>query len=416
MLAASVTSGTGRPPHARRIRRLAFYGAIATGNIGNDASFETVYGRLSSQYPRLRFQGITPAPEEFSRHYSLSATHLNLETSGTSSKVILNALKRLCDLPRSFWLVSKVDAVVVPGMGVLEDSMPLAPWGFPLLLFTIAGSCKIQRKPFILLDIGAEPINSAVTRALFGATVRLASHVSYRDVESAAAMHPVKSRAPATIAPDLVFAYPVNSNKAPERRRVVIGVMSYCGPVVEPTDQAPADPGYIHAMTETVCALIEDGWRITLTGGDKVDLKVANLLQQSARSILGAKAADSIDIELPTTFRQQLQIVAKGEVVVASRYHNLVAAILVRRPIIGIAYARKCSDLMTQAGLSNYSHGFLSLNASDLARQIRALSQDAPQYSDLLEARFKQYPHEVECLLQTVEAHIGLVDARGSAP
>ena len=90
-------------------------------------------------------------------------------------------LGRVIDVPRSYALAGSVDAIIVPGMGVLEETLGERPWGLPLGLFLMAAACRLRGRRFVLLDVGAECAANPVTRRLYVATVGLATHVSYRD-------------------------------------------------------------------------------------------------------------------------------------------------------------------------------------------------------------------------------------------
>jgi polysaccharide pyruvyl transferase WcaK-like protein len=46
------------------VRSVALFGYLGSGNIGNDATFETVLGWLRSTYPEVEVRCITIAPEE----------------------------------------------------------------------------------------------------------------------------------------------------------------------------------------------------------------------------------------------------------------------------------------------------------------------------------------------------------------
>ncbi len=222
----------------RPVRRVALYGYLGSGNIGNDASLETVLAWLRSDYPDVEVRCITIAPDEITARYGVPSVRLAWHSSGrVSNRVIVTSRKllgRAIDVPRSYVLAGSVDAIVVPGMGVLEERLGERPWGLPLGLFLTAASCRLRRRRFLLLDVGAEWAVNPLTRRLYVAAARLATHVSYRDHSSAAAMARAGARGPAEIAPDLAFAHPAPSLAKPEPGRIVVGVMAYYGAAGRP--------------------------------------------------------------------------------------------------------------------------------------------------------------------------------------
>ncbi len=55
---------------------------------------------------------------------------------------------------------------------------------------------------------------------------------------------------------------------------------------------------------------------------------------------------------------------SRAEVVVASRFHNVICALRLARPTISIGYAGKNHHLMRQMGLEDYSQDIEHLDAS----------------------------------------------------
>ena len=141
---------------------------------------------------------ITIAPEAVTARYGVPASAL-AHTFATGRNRLADAagkvLGRLVDVPRSLVLAGSYDAVVVPGMGVLEDTLGTRPWGMPYWLCLIALACRLRRRAFVLLDVGANRSDDPLTRSCTSGTVALATHVSYRDVESATAMAKADDRA-----------------------------------------------------------------------------------------------------------------------------------------------------------------------------------------------------------------------------
>ena len=54
---------------SRPVRRVALFGYLGSGNIGNDAPFETVLGWLRSTQPDVEVGCITIAPDAIAARY-----------------------------------------------------------------------------------------------------------------------------------------------------------------------------------------------------------------------------------------------------------------------------------------------------------------------------------------------------------
>ena len=92
------------------------------------------------------------------------------------------------DVVRTASWVRKHDVVIVPGMGVLDASLPLRAWGFPYALFLISASGRLCGTKVAMVSVGADIIRQRATGWLLTTAARLAFFRSYRDAYSRDAM------------------------------------------------------------------------------------------------------------------------------------------------------------------------------------------------------------------------------------
>ena len=88
---------------------------------------------------------------------------------GRASGVALAALKVLgkgVDAVRTAAWVRKHNVVIVPGMGVLDATLPLRAWGFPYALFLVGASGRLLRTKVAMVSVGADIVNQRATRWL----------------------------------------------------------------------------------------------------------------------------------------------------------------------------------------------------------------------------------------------------------
>ena len=343
---------------SRPVRRVALFGYLGSGNIGNDATLETVLDWLRSTQPDVELRCITIAPDEISARYGVPSVPLAWRWSRQGSNPVTvkarKLLGRLLDIPRSYGLVGSVDAVIVPGMGVLEATLGVHPWGMPLWLFVAAAACRLRKRRFVLLDVGAEWAENPVTRWLNVATVRLATHVSYRDHESAKAMARAGAREPEAIAPDLVFSHPAPTQATPELGRFVVGVMAFYGRGDDPVRGAEVRRRYVTTMAEALKQVLNIGDQVVLVSGDRVDVEVACQLRTAILQARPDLSDDAVVVREFTTFTELTEEMMRAEIVIPSRFHNLICALRLARPTVSLGYAQKNHHLMEALGLDEY--------------------------------------------------------------
>jgi polysaccharide pyruvyl transferase WcaK-like protein len=73
--------------------------------------------------------------------------------------------------------------------------------------------------------------------------------------------------------------------------------------------------------------------------------------------------------------------------VVASRYHGVATALLMRKPVVGIAYEQKTSDLMANLGLGDYSIPIDEIDGTSLAALLDDVQRNDAAIREALDAR-----------------------------
>jgi len=400
----------------RPVRRIGLYGYLGSGNLGNDASLEAVLTWLRSTHPDLELRCITIAPDEVLARYGIRSVPLAWRSSrdggGRAARAARKLLGRLLDVPRSLTLAGSVDAVVVPGMGVLEDGLSHRPWNLPLWQFLIASACRLRRRPFVLLNVGANRAVNPMTRWLYVATASLATHLSYRDRESAEEMRRAGSRARAEVAPDVAFLHPASTAADPEPGRVVLGVMAYYGHADDPVRGADVRRRYVATMAEAVARLADSGCRVVLVGGDRVDVDVAREVRTTVQATRPDLSADAVVLRECTRFGELTAEMSRAEVVVASRFHNLVCALRLGRPPVSVGYAGKNHHLMHAMGLEPYIQTIDDVDADRLVEQVQTARRDQAALTDRIRRVTADYPDRVRVLLDQVAVRALRLDPR----
>jgi polysaccharide pyruvyl transferase WcaK-like protein len=298
-------------------------------------------------------------------------------------------------------------------MGVLEDDLGVQPWGMPLGLFLIAAACRLRGRRFVLLDVGADWAANPITRWLYLAAVRLATHVSYRDRSSAAAMARAGARESEAVAPDLAFAHPVIALAKPEAGWLVVGVMAYYGRKDDPIQGADVRRRYVGTMSNAVTQLARAGYQIVLVGGDNVDVDVAREIRAAVLSAYPDLPGNAVQLREPSTFNELTEEMTRAEVVIASRFHNLICALRLAIPTVSVGYAAKNRHLMEALGLDDYCQDIEHFEASWLVTQVKGASEQGEVLAARIRGATSDYAHEVQCLLERVATEsLGLAAVR----
>ncbi|MFI1359001.1 polysaccharide pyruvyl transferase family protein [Streptomyces sp. NPDC020898] len=368
--------------------RVGVFGLLGSGNLGNDGSLEAVLGYLRAEHPKAVVDALCGGPEVVTARYGIPATRLHwyrgeYRTASRAGAIVGKGLGKLVDAFRTAAWVRRHDVVIVPGMGVLEATLPLRPWGFPYSLFLLCASGRLFGTRVALVGVGAAAIGNRPTRTLVRWSARLAAYRSYRDTLSRDAMRAMGvDTARDEVYPDLAFALPAPPAGASSDPLgpVCVGVMDFHG---GDDDRARAEEihrRYLDGTTRFVRALVEDGRPVRLLTGDECDAPVVAAILDAVDSplVTAAEAASLADLMKET---------AAADTVVATRYHNLVCALKVGTPTLALSYAAKSDALMDRMGLAAYCHPAREVDADRLLEQFRALEKRSAELRRTLTER-----------------------------
>ncbi|WP_410561705.1 polysaccharide pyruvyl transferase family protein [Amycolatopsis sp. cmx-4-61] len=366
----------------KRAPRVGVFGLLGSGNLGNDGSLEAVLGYLRTEYPDAKLSALVGGPEIVRERYGLDATPLHwnqseYETASGLRSVALKGFGKLVDIARTAAWVRQQDVVIVPGMGVLEATLPLRPWGFPYSLFLLSATGRLFGTKVALVCVGANEISARATRTLVRWSGRLATYRSYRDDISRDAMRAMGVDTSADqVYPDLAFSLPTpDADGVPGT--VGVGVMAYYG---GNDDRADADRIYRHyvdTMNRFVAWLVDQGRPVRLFIGDRIDRQVVGeIIEKTASPLVTAASAETLD--------ELMHEMAAVDSVVATRYHNVLCALKVAKPTVAIGYAPKNDVLMAEMGLEGFTQRAKTVAFDRLVEQFTELENRSAELRQTL--------------------------------
>ncbi|WP_280819404.1 polysaccharide pyruvyl transferase family protein [Pseudaminobacter soli (ex Li et al. 2025)] len=346
---------------ARRTRaapsRIALFGLFGAGNLGNDGSLETMLGFLRRARPDAQLFCVCDQPEIVSRSMNIDTVPIRPLGPPSQSK-FLRMLSKLRDAGHAWRHISKADLMIIPGTGILDD-FGERPQGMPLKILTWCLAARLAGTKIAFVCIGAGPIRHRLNRWLMTWAAGLAHYRSYRDEMSRAFMESVGfDTTDDPIYPDIVFKLPVpavssSTSTDPGRLTVGVGVMTYRGwyGYAEGADQIL--DRYIEKLSEFVVHLLDDGYGVRLLTGELGDSTAVDALLARVRTAR-PQAAESIVAEPCCSLTHLMEQMSQTDIVVATRFHNIVCALKMGKPTISLGYARKNDVLMAEMGLGDY--------------------------------------------------------------
>ncbi|ROS40543.1 polysaccharide pyruvyl transferase family protein [Amycolatopsis thermoflava] len=374
--------------------RIGFFGILGSGNLGNDGSLDAVMTYVRERYPDAELGFLAMGPEQLTARYGAPATHLQWYEPHAGDATGLRAaglkvLGKLLDPFRTWAWVRNYDVVIVPGMGVLEATLPLRPWALPYSLFWLGATARLTGTRVALVSVGADVVRKRATRWVITRAARLAHYRSYRDEHSRQAMARMGVDVSAdAVFPDLAFGL-ADPEPRPSTGAVGVGVMAFHG---GNDDRARADDinrAYLSTVKRFVRLLADEGRPIRLFTGDVADDEVP-------AEIIAAVPGADITAEPLTSLQDLMRRMAEVDVVVATRYHNVLCALKTAKPTISLGYARKNDVLMSAMGLGEFCQSAREPDFDRLVAQFRELEDRREELTAVLKERNRVMSERLE--------------------
>ena len=359
--------------------KVGLFGLLGAGNMGNDGSLEVVLTYLREHHPDAELSALASGSDVVEARYGIPALPLYSyytrdRDPGLPARVVLKSVAKFRDAAQVWRWTRRNDVVIVPGAGVLENTLPLRAWGFPLSMFLLSFFGRLTGTKVAFVNVGSNVIRQRAMRFFIRWATRLAHYRSFRDSlsrDALATMGVDTSRD--EIFPDLVFALP-NPDVTVENGTVAVGLMDFHG---SNDDRAGADAihrTYVDGMRRFVRYLVDGGHQVRLLIGDEVDEVIV-------RQVLDEHPSGTVTYEPIATLGDVMAQIAKARVVVGTRYHNVLCALKLAKPTISVSYSAKNDRIMADMGLGEYTQDARVVDADRLIEQFTAVAAAADEIS-----------------------------------
>jgi polysaccharide pyruvyl transferase WcaK-like protein len=390
----------------RQRKKIAFYGHFDSTNFGNESTLQAILYHLRCFQPDAEVTCISTRPEAtvLTHHISaipISDTYLQ---SWVPRNPLMRVLRKICvGLPSELhrWVkglirLSRTDMLIIPGTGLLTDAYGLLGWG-PYNLLKWSVIAKICRCKLLFVSIGAGPIYGILGRCFVKSVLSLADFRSYRDNSTMQCLKSIGFRADNDrVYPDLAFSLPetvIPHQPTKEIRRSVVGLglMEYAGKysVAEPSDTIYL--AYLETLVVVVRWLLARDYDVRLLSGDLGDVHSKQEFRDLLRERLSVCDPGRIIDEPICSVKDLLSQIAATDVVVATRFHNVVLSLLCDKPVISISFHHKCESLMSAMGLSEYCLDINELQADRLIQKFCDLEVNTDNIKPLIKEKTRQY-------------------------
>jgi polysaccharide pyruvyl transferase WcaK-like protein len=287
--------------------------------------------------------------------------------------------------------------LIMSGTGMLTD-YATRPFGLPYDIFKWSTIAKLHRCKLLFVSVGVEPIHHLLSRWFIKSALSLADYRCYRDGYSKQYMESIGfGTSNDIIYPDLAFSLPVAmmpecNNRDRQRPVIGVGVMDYYGQRGIPQGGEAIYIDYINKTGTFVTWLLEHKYTVRLLIGDvlydnRVRQDLIELLEKRGFKCEGGQIID----EPISSVEQLLSQLATTDVVVAPRFHNILLALMLNKPVIALSYNEKNDSLMAEVGLAEYCQPLDHLDVDRLIEQFVKLENNANNLRPYIKQKTEEY-------------------------
>jgi len=286
--------------------------------------------------------------------------------------------------------------LVMTGTGMLGD-FGIRPFGLHYEILKWSLIAKARRSKLLFVSVGAGPLDHPLSRWIIKFAISLADYRSYRDSFSKEYLASIGFNTDTDfVYPDLAFSLrpdiPGSQNRNGNSRVIGLGLMDYYGKKSIPEHGQVVYQRYVEKIASFVTWLLDRQYTVRLLIGDvaydrHVKADVLNILKQR-----GGRHPEWRIIDDPVSSVEQLIAqLATVDMVVATRFHNILLALMLNKPVVAVSYHEKIPSLMSGVGLAEYCQTIDDLDVQRLVAQFIKLEQNREVLKPLIEQKAEEY-------------------------
>ena len=393
---------------------------VGGGNLGDDATLEAVAGNIKRRWPNAEIVAFSMNPDDTETRHGIKSRPVRrkgwsighkpagteatfkarvkaltrkyrpvfylLKATGAVVRLPSEAFRELSFLVSSRHNIKFLDLLIISGGGQLTERD--GPWGFPYTIFKWVVLARTAGVRCVFLNLGAGPLAHPLSKFFVRWALRTSDYVSLRDDKSRALVYEIGFSGESRVCPDSVYGLEAaTTNGIPLERhsRPIVGFAPMPYPDPDPRgyqaekNQIVYDV-FIGKLASFASWLVSRSYTLTLFGTDiGVDPGAIKDLQRTLLSYHGI-SSPQYDVNHSVRSVHDLLATMSGmDYVVTCRFHGVVFAHLLNKPVLAIAHHRKVIDLMTDLELPNYCVDIRDFDVSLLADRFASMVINAEE-------------------------------------
>lgn len=318
--------------------RIGIVGNYGNDNQGDESILEGIITQLENTFPIERKDIIvfTNNREQTKQRYKTDVAPLFVDRKTDAMKFIATILHH-----RQFF--ASLDLLIIGGGGILMDLYKNNPFVYGMYGLLV----RMTKIPAVIFGAGVGPINTFIGKKFIKMTVSSTKAIMVRDEESKQVLRDIGVKEPINIIMDPAFYLPFTEKQQKNERPRKIGVtaITYFHDRYWPVHDKEKYEAYVQGMAKNLDSILEQEREAEIEffstkhpHDTETTKDIQNLMKHKNRTLVHDRLL---------THQEIIQLSAKMDLVIGTRLHSLIMAIVAKTPIIGVGYHDKVIDVMT---------------------------------------------------------------------
>ena len=388
-------------------KKIGLWGLYGWGSLGDAANQHAMISNIRKRIPNVEIVGICPNPEDAEERFGIPAfpiSRLPGKPWFFQNNRLAHAFQKYAvRIPMEIWLwfqawrrLKGFDLLIVSGGGQLDDYDGGAfRQPYNLLKWAMVAQWRGTKLKFA--SMGAGPIDSKLGRRFINHALATAGFRSYRDENSRKYMASVGFDRPDPIYPDLAWSLDLQAFTNPAERKtsrttVALNPMAWFDPRGWPKQDQAIYDSYISRLTDFAAWLLHEGYAIRFITGDvwadrRSIADVRQLLAERGVRYEEDQLFEAAIYSVP----ELLTEISLSDIVVATRFHNILFGLYMCKPVLCISYHDKDDSLMKEVGQGDFCVWIDDFSVDQVKAMLQKLDRNQAAISQVLAAKVGIY-------------------------
>ncbi len=372
--------------------RIGLLGMYASRNLGDVAIQLAVMSALRARQSNIKFVGLCQDPEDTVRTFNIPAMASSGEGELLTPATLSDVMRKIptSDESRLSRLLGKIsalrqiqrqmrllDVLLISGSGQIDDFWG-GPWAQPFRLMAWSFAARSQGKKVVVFGVGVDELRTRLGGWFCIRALNCAAICVVRDSGSRDALRKLGYRHAIDVCADPAFHLEVKEAIGMPGETGCFAVISPISRRAWPGEEDSAYDAYLSTLARVAEHLQERSLQVRFVCSQiRMDPPIVErIFDRMKPDIIRPTFVDVRSVD------EYLAAVKGARLVVGSRLHALILALVVGTPVVAISAVRKVHQQFADIGLADHAFAMQSIRLPELLACIDSIISHPDQVRD----------------------------------